>query len=258
MFERLSGSVWRHHDEAGSTSYLIVGAQRAAMVDCGTTGERLMPAIREITPLPVDLLLTHAHPDHYASAAEFERIWLHEADIRALPVLEAAFSALGVPPLERDRLTPFDDGRVFELGGRQLLACALPGHTPGSTVFIDDADGCMFTGDAVGSGDIVLMSVPLASSLSAYRDALRAFLDMTCARAGYIWHAGHVHQAVRPTGEYNPPCRALCGEMAALCDAVLSGSVRGREVEERFAPQGRALRAALGRAGIVYCAEQIC
>lgn len=258
MFELLSGSVWRHHDGAGSTSYLIVGQQRAAMIDCGATGEPLMPAIRGITSLPVDLLLTHAHPDHYASAAEFERIWLHEADARVLPVMEATFAAMGIPPLPKDRMKPFADGHVFDLGGRELLARALPGHTPGSTLFIDDADSCIFSGDAVGSGDIVLMSLPLASTLSAYRDALHACLHTNGMRAGYRWYGGHAHQAVRRTGEINPPCTALCEDMASLCDSILCGSIAGREVEERFAPGGRALRAEQGRAGIVYSTNQIC
>ena len=258
MFERLSDGVWRWHDEAGSTAYLVVGRERAAMVDCGADGKPLMPAIRDITALPVDLLLTHAHPDHYGSAAEFERIWLNAADVRALPVLEASFAALGVAPLPRGRLRCFADGQVFGLGGKQLLARALPGHTPGSTVFIDDADRCMFSGDAVGSGDIVLMSVPLAGTLSAYRGALHGFLAATADCGDYRWHAGHCHQAMRLTGECNPPCRALCEDMAALCGALLDGSIRGREVEERFAPQGRELRAYLGRAGIVYCEEQRC
>ena len=46
MLTQLKDSIWRYHDEMGSTSYLIVGKKRAAMVDCGGTGKPVMPLIR--------------------------------------------------------------------------------------------------------------------------------------------------------------------------------------------------------------------
>lgn len=257
MFESIAPSVWRYHDETGSTSYLVVGESRAAMIDCGAVARPLMAHIRAITPLPVDLLLTHAHPDHYGAAAEFDAVYLHEADAKALPVFEEAFKRMGVAPLRRDTLHTFSDGHVFDLGSVSLTACALPGHTPGSTVFICKALACVFSGDAVGSGDIVLMSVPLASSLADYRVSLLAFLEKTAACRDYTWYAGHYHQAQREGGTLNPPCYALCEDMAQLCAALISGSCKGFAVNEIFAPGGKAFRAYMGRAGIVYSAEQL-
>ena len=213
MFEQLAPRLWRYHDDTNSTSYLVVGESRAAMIDCGSGHVPVMPMIREITPLPVDLLLTHAHPDHYGAAAEFERVWLHEDDAKALDAMESVFTVMGVPPLPRDTLHTFSDGHVFDLGSVSLTACALPGHTPGSTVFICKALACMFSGDAVGSGDIVLMSVPKAYSLVDYRVSLLAFLEKTAACRDYAWYAGHYHQAQREDGSANPPCYALCEDM---------------------------------------------
>ena len=257
MFESIAPSVWRYHDETGSTSYLVVGESRAAMIDCGAVARPLMAHIRAITPLPVDLLLTHAHPDHYGAAAEFDAVYLHEADAKALPVFEEAFKRMGVAPLRRDTLHTFSDGHVFDLGGRTLTAIGLPGHTPGSVVFADETGRALFSGDAVGSGDIVLMSVPKAYSLSRYRDSLQAFLERIAPCKGYTWYAGHHHQAVREDGSLNPVCPELIRDMAALCDALLTGQVQGCEVQELFAPDERSFRAYLGRAGIVYTESQL-
>ena len=257
MFEQLAPCHWRYHDETNSTSYLVVGKSRAAMIDCGSGRRPVMPMIRAITPLPVDLLPTHAHPDHYGAAAEFDAVYLHEADAKALPVFEEAFKCMGVAPLRRDTLHTFSDGHVFDLGSVSLTACALPGHTPGSTVFICKALACVFSGDAVGSGDIVLMSVPKAYSLTDYRVSLLAFLEKTAACRDYTWYAGHYHQAQREGGTLNPPCYALCEDMAELCAALISGSCKGFAVNEIFAPGGKAFRAYMGRAGIVYTAEQL-
>lgn len=258
MLEQLQGAVWRCHDETGSSSYLVVGDARAAMIDCGASASPLMPAIRKITDLPVELYLTHAHPDHYGAAGEFERIWLHEDEMQALPAFEETFAAFGAAPLPRERLHTFADGQRFDLGGRALLAQALRGHTPGSTIFIDDADRCMFSGDAVGSGDIVLMSLPMTSNVAQYRQELARFIaEHTAGREDYVWHGGHWHQALRPQGESNPPCRALCEDMMQLCDMLLEGKIQGEPTYERFAPGNKALRAYWGRAGIVYTAEQL-
>ena len=256
MFEQISARIWRYHDMTGSTSYLVVGDTGAAMVDCGMVPCAMMGAIRRITPLPVRLLLTHAHPDHYGAAAEFDEVWLHEADCAALPVFEEAFSVMRVPPLDRERLHAFSDGQVFDLGGVQLTACHLPGHTPGSTLFVCEGEQCIFCGDAVGSGDIVLMSVPLAYTLSAYRDSLRAYLDKSAPWSAYTYLPGHWHQQRRADGTENPPCRALIEDMESLCCRALSGEIQGEETEEIFAPDRRALRAYAGRAGIVFAAGQ--
>lgn len=257
MITKLTDSIWRYHDETGATSYLVVGKTRAAMIDCGGSGKPVMPWIREITALPVMLLLTHAHPDHYGSAAEFDEVWLHEDDISALPVFEEAFSVMGVRPLDRRTLHAFSGGHVFDLGGESIIACELRGHTPGSVVFVDEAQHCIFSGDAVGSGDIVLMSVPLAYDLSDYRRSLEDFLEKRASWADYTWHSGHYHQADRGEGEPpNTPCRALIADMIRLCDALLAGEAQGERVQELFAPGGRARRAYFGRAGIVFSDKQ--
>lgn len=257
MMEQISTSIWRYHDASGSTSYLVIGESKAVMIDCGMTATPLMSMIRQITQLPIELLLTHAHPDHYGAASEFDCIWLNEKDFAVLDQLEPVFSGMGVAPLLRERVHVFTDGYVFDLGNRSLLAAELPGHTPGSTVFIDEAEKVIFSGDAVGSGDIVLMSVPLASGLKDYKQALSAFLQKSAGWADYTWHTGHYHQADRGEGhERNDPCRALLKDMVVLCGEILTGRIVGREVYEPFAPEGKARRAYMNRAGIVYCDSQ--
>lgn len=258
MIVRLSGSTWRYHDEAGCTSYLVVGKNKAAMIDCGMGRTEILPIIREITPLPVELLLTHAHPDHYGAAKEFDSIWLHEKDAEALPEMERAFGGMGVPGLPPEKVRRFTGERLFDLGGICLRPVELFGHTPGSTVFVDEADRAIFSGDAVGSGDIVLMAVPMAYDLASYRLSLKTFLARSEPWAEFVWHAGHYHQADRPGRPgANTPCRKLACDMVELCDQLLSGRLRGEEVRESFSPSGRAWRAYWRTAGIVYLESQI-
>lgn len=253
MMERMTDCLWRYHDQTGSTSYLVVGKEKAAMIDCGMGRMEVMPLIREITSLPVELLLTHAHPDHYGAAGEFGSIWLHEKDAQALPDMEPVFAGMGVPCLPREKIRCFTGGHLFELGGICLRAVELFGHTPGSTVFVEEKNRAVFSGDAIGSGDIVLMAVPMAYDLAAYQLSLETFLKRNEPWSDFRWYAGHYHQADRPgQSGANLPCRKMAEDMAALCGELLAGRLQGQSVCEPSAPDGRALRAYLHRAGMVY------
>ena len=64
----------------------------------------------------------------------------------------------------------------------------------------------LFTGDAIGSGDIVLMTLPGALSVSAYCASLERFVQRAGAYADTEWRGGHCGQAGIPgTPAYNPP-----------------------------------------------------
>ena len=161
--------------------------------------------VRAVTDLPVALLLTHAHPDHYGAAGEFHEIWLHERDRAILPGMARLDEALGASPLPAQRVQWFDDRQTFDLGDWQLRVLPCPGHTPGSVLFVDDGQQAVFSGDALGSGYIVLMSIPGALSLAAYRQSLIALAQRLKGCADYTWYTGHYHQAGAPgTSGYEP------------------------------------------------------
>lgn len=48
------------------------------------------------------------------------------------------------------------DGMVFDLGGREIEVVYTPGHTPGSTTFIDKEKHYGFSGDSFGSTNLLL------------------------------------------------------------------------------------------------------
>ena len=133
--EKLRSGLWRLNDAAGCTAYLVAGSDRAYMIDTGMGLAPLMPQIRAVTDLPVELLLTHAHPDHFAAAGEFEHVWLCKEDREILAGSEPLCRRFGVPPLDPQRVRFFQDGQIFDAGDVRLEALALPGHTPGSCAF---------------------------------------------------------------------------------------------------------------------------
>jgi glyoxylase-like metal-dependent hydrolase (beta-lactamase superfamily II) len=107
-----------------------------------------------------DIFLTHGHFDHVAAAGRCPGAKIHigaaDADMLAhrapsRALVPRLFGALlSVPAVEAsDRL----QGKAeIDLGnGESVIAVPLPGHTPGSYVYL--FDGVLFTGDALYVGD---------------------------------------------------------------------------------------------------------
>lgn len=61
-------------------SFLLLGADKAALIDTGLGIGNIRTITDQLTTLPIDVLTTHVHTDHIGSHGEFERIYVHEAD----------------------------------------------------------------------------------------------------------------------------------------------------------------------------------
>ena len=89
------------------------------------------------------------------------------------------------------RLTPapltrlLDDGDTIDLGDRVFRVLHLPGHSPGSLGLYDEADGLLFSGDAVPD-DALYDSLP-----DSDRQAYRATMARLAALPVRIVHGGH-------------------------------------------------------------------
>ena len=149
----LAPGIWNFNEEAPGTAvdaYLVCGSQRAVMIDALQDARDVYHKVRELTSLPVELLLTHGHYDHAGPAVEeFYQagcpVWMQEDDV---PVL----GTMGGRELPAEFFRPLEDGQVFDLGGRALKTLLLPGHTPGSAVFLDEEDQLPFPGTALVPG----------------------------------------------------------------------------------------------------------
>lgn len=66
---------------------LIVGAERAMLIDTGLGNVDMTEQVRRVTDKPIMLVLSHAHSDHMGGIGQFEDIYLHPADIPAQRLL---------------------------------------------------------------------------------------------------------------------------------------------------------------------------
>jgi glyoxylase-like metal-dependent hydrolase (beta-lactamase superfamily II) len=151
----------------GTDMYLICGTTKALLVDLGNNyidgyaGDAILPrknAAEElralvdglIGKLPLEVAITHAHPDHDGMTGAFldkkTIIWMPKGED-----LEAPRKQHNVDPAV---YTTFDhQTKTFDLGGGRVLKPLLVrGHSNGCTVYLLPSEMILFTGDALGIG----------------------------------------------------------------------------------------------------------
>ncbi len=141
-------------DEAHeATGYLVVGKERACMIDTMNGYNDLFQAARNITDKPLVVVNTHGHPDHIFGNVYFsEAAYMHPADLELARSFTESQEFIDLCRKNNFVFPPFRDilpGDVMDLGGRTLEIFALPGHTPGSILLLLREDRVLFTGDSV-------------------------------------------------------------------------------------------------------------
>ncbi|MBR3540153.1 MAG: MBL fold metallo-hydrolase, partial [Bacteroidales bacterium] len=165
IFRQIDEQTWEGngHLMANESLYLIAGTESAILIDAGTNIPGLHKIVSDICKKPVRLIATHVHPDHTGSAInEWDEISINAADEVNRPMFMVGYQG---------KTTYLTDGEVIDLGGRQIEVIFTPGHTPGSTTFIDKARHYGFSGDSFGSGNLLITVNFSTIILSAQRMA---------------------------------------------------------------------------------------
>jgi glyoxylase-like metal-dependent hydrolase (beta-lactamase superfamily II) len=200
-------SVYRIHDwlyalyEDGqydeALMYLVVGEERAAVIDGGTGIGRLDRLVEELTDKPYFLLLTHTHNDHIGGCKDLEEIALFD-DVMSR---ESSENGLGrdkmgemlepgavIKPLPEEfdpdnfyappyKVTHWlKDGETIDLGGRKLEVVYTPGHSSDHICLLDRDARYLFTGDIYYTGGVT--SYLPGSNLDDFVDSCKRLVDL--------------------------------------------------------------------------------
>ena len=127
--------------------FLLLGEDRAAVIDTGISGEGVRNIVEKITDKPLILINTHGDGDHTSATFEFDSYYINEKDY------------LGCMMNEKypDSTPQFIlDGDEIDLGKRVLRIIEIPGHTRGSVAILDVNNRCLFAGDSIQAGQIFM------------------------------------------------------------------------------------------------------
>lgn len=133
-------------DEGDVRFFLLVGKERALLIDSGMKTRNAKEIAREITDLPLSLINTHADPDHTGSNKEFDEFYMNPAEAGNYYKDHRGTG----------KILPVEDKDVMELGDRPLEIISLPGHTPGSIAILDVKARILFSGDPIQDGSIFM------------------------------------------------------------------------------------------------------
>jgi hydroxyacylglutathione hydrolase len=225
VFHQIDEHTWvgTGHLMANESLYLVEGNDKAVLIDAGTKIADLDKIVASITKKPIMLVATHAHPDHTGSAINyFPDLYINPADAASSFVANY-----------KGKVRDLKDGEIIDLGGRTLEVVFTPGHTPGSTTFIDKKAGYGFSGDSFGSGNLLLFGT--FSTLRATCQKTSALMEKDGIKFLY---PGHFFGK-------NAETKQRVDDIATISKDVLSGKVKG-EASARGAMGGNLTISAYG------------
>lgn len=204
---QIGDGVYLLDDYGISSAYLIMGSERALVIDAGMGFDDFRRRAEEYAQgKPLAVALTHGHVDHAGAARQFETVYMHPADAEIayqqwLPIrfFYTFFNQIfGSRKYSNARLVNnksnvpsetmyIEDGHRIDLGDRVVTFRHTPGHTKGSGCYIDSKTGFLFAGDMAHTS--VMLFFPESASVETYNRSLRTMYEF--ATAATEVHTGH-------------------------------------------------------------------
>lgn len=251
-----------HSKGASAWMHLIVGQERALLIDTAFGIGDLRGLVETLTDKPVDVVNTHFHGDHSAGNGQFETIFIHKYDIPYLEMSEKAENRLlpapgtyreeDIIPLRSAKHVAMEDGFVFRLGeGHEVEVIHMPGHAAGGCMLFDRKYNLLFSGDAVVFTPTLIIGrfpapyYPEYLTVTAFRDALKKALPK-CQNVKKLY-TGHSVQGISPV---------YLTDMMDCCEKIIAHPDQYETYDYVSDPSQKQIMC-VGHAMIVYTNDRI-
>lgn len=251
-----------HSKGASAWMHLIVGQERALLIDTAFGIGDLRSLVETLTDKPVDVVNTHFHGDHSAGNGQFETIFIHKYDIPYLEMSEKAENRLLPPPgtyreediipLRSAKHIAMEDGFVFRLGeGHEVEVIHMPGHAAGGCMLLDRKYNLLFSGDAVVFTPTLIIGkfpapyYPEYLTVTAFRNALKKALPK-CQNVKKLY-TGHSVQGISPV---------YLTDMMDCCEKIIARPDQYETYDYVSDPSQKQIMC-VGHAMIVYTNDRI-
>jgi len=178
-----------------NNTYVITPSEddpAVVVVDPGFGAESLLEQLRHGGRHVTQVLLTHAHLDHFATASLFVEAFdcsvaLHPADADLLNAAAAQAQWFGVPPPPTLGVRLWlQEGMHINVGEEHLKVIQTPGHSPGHVCFI--GNGWIIVGDLVFAGSIGRSDLPGGNAAMLMKSIRTRILSCDDATVLYPGH----------------------------------------------------------------------
>lgn len=266
VFEDVPGVFHIYYDahSKGTSAWmhLIVGQERALLIDTAFGIGDLRGLVETLTDKPVDVVNTHFHGDHSAGNGQFETVFIHKYDIPYLEMSEKAENRLlpapgtyreeDIIPLRSAKHIAMEDGFVFRLGeGHEVEVIHMPGHAAGGCMLLDRKYNLLFSGDAVVFTPTLIIGrfpapyYPEYLTVTAFRDALKKALPR-CQNVKKLY-TGHSVQGISPV---------YLTDMINCCEKIIAHPDQYETYDYVSDPSQKQIMC-VGHAMIVYTNDRI-
>lgn len=193
-------------------AWLVLGNEKAVLIDALQDTILLYEMVTSLTQLPLEVIITHGHPDHAGKGLHIFMehgvpVYIHPDD-RSLLQKRNLFTSV-----ETEQMLSLTEGMKFELGNRTLEILECAGHTPGSICVMDYDSQEVFTGDAIGSGDF-WMQLDESLEMHAFVENLLHFKQNLVGMKDMIIYPGHIDQQTCQMGmQYIDDVLHICSKL---------------------------------------------
>ncbi len=190
-------------------SFLVIGQNKALLVDTGLGRDDLKTVVESLTSLPIEVLYTHSDGDHVGGAHDFEISYMHPLEIKH-------YRNRFKNPVEMIEINEKD---ILDIGDYHFEVIHVPGHTPGSIALIERSKGFMIGGDSFQVGPIFMFGD--GRDLNAYLKTLEIVQNIKEINLIYSSHNDL---------EFDPQ---MIEELIILTNLILNNQIDGVP-EEKF------------------------
>jgi glyoxylase-like metal-dependent hydrolase (beta-lactamase superfamily II) len=201
--------------------YLIIGSDRAILLDSGYGTIDLPKIINKLYSGEVIIINTHGHIDHIGGNNYYDS-YMREIDIE----LYERHSSIEF--LNENKLHVFKHTLVNELtedtidlGGRILKIYNTPGHTKGSISILDDTNKIFFVGDTFNF-ICTFLGCDTSTSVDVYRNSLITLRELALENNVKLFYSGHCFKPLK--------IKAL-NNYIKCCNKILNSNKKYRYVD---------------------------
>lgn len=237
-----------------ASMYLIVGSEKALMIDAGIGIGDIQTVLSQLTDKPITLALSHSHADHVGFVPLFKKVYVNDLDAPVLKLPpDTTSQSMAVRKnyinliaqrsgkkynynldidldewnVSNTEFVSLKDGDVFDLGNRKVTCYTCPGHTPGSMIFIDNMSRILFLGDALNCL-LVIGGIPETGKNISVETVLKNLKRIQNLQPFYDnYYNGHYDY--RNCGE--PLGADVLPDAITACEALVSGVYQTTLVE---------------------------
>lgn len=220
----ITKQVVRIIDLLQTAMYLVIGEDKACLLDTGNGIGDIASYVRTLTDKPIFVILTHGHFDHIGGAILFDEVYMNHKDsivykrhsdqaylhhfISQIPEL-CNLSFSNNNPIQEKQFLPLHDKQTFDLGNISIEMIAVPGHTQGMMMALIPKEEIILFGDACGVN--VMLFEDTSTTVSEYKESLLHLKQSYDARYKRI---------IRNHGTFESPL-CLLDNVIACCDDIL-------------------------------------